>query len=82
MLLYVSKAHHDTVEVRTYSTTVGSAGDNIVLKLEVWIKDGVVELRSAVEAVADSRPVSCCFRHCPVAFSSSGRRLHEVFYHK
>jgi len=49
--------------VPTYSTTVGSASDDVVLKFEVRVEDGGVELRLAVEAVADALPVGCGFGH-------------------
>ena len=47
--------------VPTYSTTVWSSSDDVVLKLEIRVEDGGVELRLAVEAVADALPVGCCF---------------------
>lgn len=57
--------------VPTYSTTVGSAGDDVVLKLEVGVEDGGVELCFAVEAVADALPVGCCFGHGHYSIASS-----------
>ena len=38
----------------TYSTTVRSSSDDIVLNLEVRVEDRCVELRFAVEPVADA----------------------------
>lgn len=48
---------------RTYSTTIRSSGDDVVLEFEVWVEDGGVELGFAVEAVADFGPVGYCFGH-------------------
>ena len=55
--------------MRTYSTTVWSSCDDVILKFEVWIEDGGVEVDSAVEAVADTLPVGRCFRHRDQSFS-------------
>jgi hypothetical protein len=49
--------------VRTYSTTVGSAGDDAVLKLEVRVEAFRVQLRLAVEAVAHALPIRRCLGH-------------------
>ena len=49
------------VEVRTYSTTVRSASDNVILEFKIRIEDRCVELCFAVETIADSLPVSSRF---------------------
>lgn len=49
--------------VLTYSTTVGSASDGVVLKLEVRIEDGVVQLDATVELVTNLLPVGGRLRH-------------------
>lgn len=41
----------------TYRTTVGSAGDGVVLKLQVWVEDIRVEGDAPEEAVANLLPV-------------------------
>lgn len=51
------------VWVRTYSTTIGSSRDDVILEFEVRVEDGGVELGFAIEAVADSGPIGCCFGH-------------------
>lgn len=58
-------------EVHTHSTTVGSAGDLVVLKLEVGIEDRGIELSLAVEAVADQLPVMCWSFHLHLPLLSS-----------
>ena len=45
----------------TYSTTEGSAGYLVVLKFEVLVEDGCIELDFAVEAVANALPVRSGF---------------------
>lgn len=50
----------------TYSTTIRSTDDDIVLELEVGREEGGVEVRLAVEAVADAPPVGCGFGHAIV----------------
>ena len=47
----------------TYSTTVRSSSDDIVLDLQVPVEDRCVELGFAVEAVADALPVGGWLRH-------------------
>ena len=41
----------------TYSTTIGSTSNGVVLELEILIKDGRVELHAPVEAVAYPVPI-------------------------
>ena len=48
----------------TYSTTVGSSSDDIVLDLQVRVEDRCVELGLAVEAVADALPIGGWLGHC------------------
>lgn len=48
----------------TYSTTVRSSSDDIVLNLEVRVEDRCVELRFAVEPVADALPIGGWLGHC------------------
>lgn len=55
------------VVVPTYSTTVRSSSDDIVLDLQVWIKHRSVELGFAVEAVANALPVCGWLGHCRVS---------------
>jgi len=50
--------------VPTYSTTVGSSSDDIVLDLQVRVEDRCVELGLAVEAVADALPIGGWLGHC------------------
>jgi hypothetical protein len=50
--------------VPTYSTTVRSSSDDIVLDFQVWVEDGCVELCFAVEAVTDALPVGGWLGHC------------------
>jgi len=49
--------------VPTYSTTVWSTSDDVVLELEIRVEDGGVDLDSAVEAIANTLPVSGRLRH-------------------
>jgi hypothetical protein len=49
--------------VRTYSAAIRSPGDDVVLKFKVRVEDGGVELRLAVELVADALPIGRWFRH-------------------
>lgn len=48
----------------TYSTTVRSSSDDIVLDLQVRVEDRCVELGLAVEAVADALPIGGWLGHC------------------
>ena len=48
----------------TYSTTVRSSSDDIVLDLQVRVEDRCVELGFAVEAVADALPIGGGLGHC------------------
>lgn len=48
----------------TYSTTVRSSSDDIVLDLQVRVEDRCVELGLAVEAVADTLPIGGRLGHC------------------
>lgn len=55
-------------EVPTYSATVWSSADDVVIKLEIRVEDLSVELDSAVELVADFHPVSRGFiGHCSIS---------------
>lgn len=47
----------------TYSTTVRSSSDDIVLDLQVRVEDRCVELGLAIEAVADALPVGGWLGH-------------------
>lgn len=57
--------------MRTYSTTVRSASDGVVLQLEVQVEDRVVQLDAAVEFVTDFDPVGGRLRHVGVSVFSS-----------
>lgn len=59
----VSFARDGAIVVPTYSTTVRSSSDDIVLDLEVRVEDGCVELGLAVEAVADALPIGGWLGH-------------------
>ena len=64
------------MRMRTYSTAIRSAGDEVVLELEVRVEDGGVELGFAVEAVADSLPVSGGFLGHVVGYWGSSSKGH------
>lgn len=62
--MLVSLARDGAFVVPTYSTTVGSSSDDIVLDLQVRVEDRCVELGLAVEAVADALPIGGWLGHC------------------
>jgi hypothetical protein len=60
----VSYARDGVFVVPTYSTTVRSSSDDIVLDLQVRVEDRCVELCLAVKAVADALPIGGGLGHC------------------
>lgn len=62
--MLVSLARDGAFVVPTYSTTVGSSSDDIVLDLQVRVEDRCVELGLTVEAVTDALPIGGWLGHC------------------